>query len=368
MKNLQQSHILFAGPVPPPVTGQSFSFNETITIIDCKKKIVVNQNFEGEHLLIKYFITIFLFPKYLWLFLFRRIDLVYLTGTRSFQGSVKDMILISLAILFKKKIINHIHGADFKSFMDSLPRLYKRLVINAYRRIDCNVILLEKMRSEIEEFLDGRKLKVIANFYDPIFDTVGFDQKNNEHMVICYFSNLMFSKGILNVIEAFNKMDSRFSNVRLLLAGSYISDEYMTAKEIEEKVSAEINKNSRIISYGVLKGQEKVSFLSSANIFVLPSFYKSEAFPISVIEAMRSGCVLICAAHNYIKEIVTPEHGGLVPARDTDSLCTTMEYYLKDPSGMARISVANCNYAKANYSVSTYSNKINTLFQLILNS
>ena len=62
-----------------------------------------------------------------------------------------------------------------------------------------------------------------------------------------------------------------------------------------------------IFYHGPLYGMQKKDFLKALDIFVLPSFYASEAMPISIIEAMRSGCVIIATEHHYLPFLVGPD-------------------------------------------------------------
>ncbi len=366
MKLLKHYGILFAGPLPPPITGQSFSFVETVSVIDCKKKYVVNQNFEGKQTVIKWIKTIRLFPKYLSIFLFYKVDLVYFTSSRSYQGSFKDVLLILLSAIFRKKIVNHIHGANFKGFIDQLPPVYKRLVLFLYNKISIHVILLEEMRKQISPFVNMDKLEVIANFYDPVLDQYPLKNKNNEELTICFFSNVLYSKGVFDLIVAFNSLNSLYKNLKLKIAGKYMSDEYLSDEEVIMKLQAELDKNENITYLGVLTGKAKASFLASCHIFVLPTFYKEEAFPISMLEAMRCGCVLICSDHNYIKHIFSTKSGSLVKAGDTTEIAAVIKKYLDNPSLLKETAEFNIEYAKKNFSLHAYSILMNRLFESVI--
>ena len=46
--------------------------------------------------------------------------------------------------------------------------------------------------------------------------------------------------------------------------------------------------STRICYLGVVKGNEKSQLLFESTMFILPSYYPAEAFPISIIEAMRA--------------------------------------------------------------------------------
>lgn len=364
-KELKNATVLFVGPVPPPITGQSVSFQHTVDVIECKKKYVINQNLEGEKVIKKLFKTVSVVISYFWYFVTKKIDIVYFTNTRSVEGSMKDMVLIILSKVFKKKIINHIHGAELQSFISDLPMFYRNLVQWAYRQINCHIILLQGMSEQLSFLHNKALIKTVPNFYDPRLDGYGVQKFELGEIKIGYFSNLLFSKGILDLITAFKQLYISNPHLRLIIAGDFRSDEYMNEAEIRAKVKEAIRDNPAIEYRGDINGNEKAEFLCSIDIFVLPTFYKSEAFPISLVEAMRCGAVIITTNHNYLKSLVNQQSGSLVPVRDPAAIEREMAKYISNPLLRMKISHFNKDKARDYFSIAAYKKTMNNIFASI---
>ena len=82
---------LFVGPYPPPIDGHSFAF-QTIYDNYTYPKYIINQNFKNQKFKLLSAITILF--SYFKFFLRKDIDVLYLAGSRSVFGSLKDIILI----------------------------------------------------------------------------------------------------------------------------------------------------------------------------------------------------------------------------------------------------------------------------------
>ncbi|MEO6190182.1 MAG: glycosyltransferase family 4 protein [Saprospiraceae bacterium] len=360
---MKNKYVLFAGPYPPPVHGQSFAFKMAYDNYH-DYKILISQNLEERNNLYKIWLTKICIYKYLVTFLTKNISVVYLTGSRSRLGAFKDIVLIILAKGHGAKVINHIHAAHFNKFLNSLPTLVSTLYCSAYRKVDVFVCLLHDMKKEYKEFELSSRIEVVENFYDPIMDSSKEHELHiEEPIVISYFSNLIFSKGIFDLIEAFEIANSKYPNIRLQIAGSYGEDSYMSAVQVKEKLSKCLLLNSNIKYVGSKYGKAKIDFLQRSQIFVLPSFYSSEAFPISILEAMRAGNAIILTDHHYLAKLITKEQGIVIPASNIEALVQALASLIDDKERLLDMRRNNRVYSSVNYSMYKYSNRLNSIIQ-----
>jgi len=100
MKDLKS--VLFVGPLTPPITGQAFAFEAAYSNYT-GRKYVVSQNFEELNNYKKIVPTIISIAKIFFFLIFRNIDVVYFTGSRTLNGAMKDFFLITLSKILKKK-------------------------------------------------------------------------------------------------------------------------------------------------------------------------------------------------------------------------------------------------------------------------
>jgi glycosyltransferase involved in cell wall biosynthesis len=357
MKNTK--NILLVGPLLPPIHGQSLAFTRFIESVDKENKMVVNTNLEDKSKLCKILGT---FKTLLTIFfqsVFVKYDIVYFTCSRSFLGSIKDILLINLVNFKRIKIINHLHGSDFYDFLHSLPKWYQRVFFYSYDKVDTSIVLLESMKNQFIDF-ENMTIEVVPNFYDNELNKEL--EKNDENKIsLVYLSNIMKSKGIFELIGAFEKLSKSYENIYLNIAGGFIADEYMNIEEVKKEFYKKIKKNNSIKYIGKIFGEDKVRLLQKSDIFILPSYYKSEAFPISIIEAMRCENAIVTTRYKYLPEIVTNKNGILVEIKSVNSLIDGIECLFKDKEQLRTIKKYNGKYAKDKYSLEKYINNLNRI-------
>lgn len=352
-------NILLVGPLLPPIHGQSLAFTRFCESVDNKNIIVVNTNLEDKSKLCKILST---FKTLLIIFfksVFAKYDIVYFTGSRSFLGSIKDILLINLVNFKRIKIINHLHGSDFYEFLHSVPKWYQKVLFYSYNKVDTSIVLLESMKSQFIDF-ENMTIEIVPNFYDKELDKE-FEKKDESKINLVYLSNIMKSKGIFEFIDAFEKLSKSHENIYLNIAGGFIADEYMGIEEVKKEFYKKIKNKNSIQYIGKIFGEDKIRLFQKSDIFVLPSYYKSEAFPISIIEAMACENAIVTTNYKYLPELVSVKNGTLVEPKSIESLIDGIENLLKDKEKLRTIQKYNAKYAKDKYSLEKYINNLNRI-------
>ncbi len=350
----------FVGPLIPPVTGQSLAFSRFVESVPIKKKIVVNTNFENKTRLFKIFFTIKTLIILFFKILFSEYHSVYFTCSRSILGSIKDIVLINLASFKKKKIINHLHGSDFYDFLHNSPEWYRKILLKSYDKVDTSIVLVEGMKSQFRDFKNMR-IEVVPNFYDQELDNE-LIKKNNGRISLLYLSNIMVSKGIFELIDAFEQLTKKNDNIILNIAGEYLADDYMTIKQIKNKFEDKISQNNKIKYLGKIFGNDKIKLLQGSDIFILPSY--KEAFPISIIEAMASSNAVVVTSQKYISEVLTGKNGVLIQKGSVESLVNGIEFLINDKQNLKKIQNHNKQEAQKKFSKQKY---LKNLERIVIN-
>ncbi|MEQ9423183.1 MAG: glycosyltransferase family 4 protein [Cyclobacteriaceae bacterium] len=197
---------------------------------------------------------------------------------------------------------------------------------------------------------------VVANSYHHKFDFKEIEKNWDSGMIeVIYHSNIMASKGILLLLAAFQKLlKNGHLKINLTITGDFISDYLMNSDDIKARF---INKLTEIqeeypenIHYiGPVDLNQKVEMLNKSHVFVLPTFHKGEAIPLTILEAMRSGLYIITTDHNYLPEIINKTNGELIKPNDLDSLYTSLEH-LPSSTSLAEIGENNKVIASQIYS------------------
>lgn len=348
--------ILCVGPIYPPIHGQSLAFTRFYESIDKGSRLLINTNMKDAGKLYRIFVTIKTFLILILTILSNKIDVAYFTCSRSILGSIKDVILINFASFKKIKIINHLHGSDFYDFLHSSPDWYKRILFHAYSKVDTSIVLLESMKEQFKDFKE-MKLEVVTNFYDKELDRK-VEEKEKEKLNILYLSNIIKSKGILELINAFDELSKKHEHIHLNIAGNFLGDSYLSKNEIEDMFLKQISQSKKINYLGAVYGVKKIKLLQRSDIFVLPSYYKSEAFPISVIEAMACGNAIITTKYKYLPEVIKSENGILIDTHSPDAIKDALSELIDDNLKLRTMQSHNINEARENYSVDQYIKKL----------
>lgn len=347
--------ILLVGPLLPPITGQSLAFTRVYESFDSREIDLINTNLEKQSNMKKSLNTLFIIFKIFLKIFFKQYDTIYFTCSRSLSGSLKDIVLIQLASFKKIKIINHLHGSDFYDFLHSSPIFYKKILINSYNKVNTSIVLLDSMKNQFKDF-PNMNIEVIPNFYDDNLN-VDINEKNLEEINILYLSNIIKSKGIFELIEAFKNINKTY-NIKLNIAGTFVSDENMNQNEVKNRFY-ELIENEKNINYlGLVYGNNKIELLKKSDIFVLPSYYKSEAFPISIIEAMRCGNAIITTNYKYLPDVISEKNGFLVTTKSIDELAKAIERLILNKELLKQLQKTNIDEAKEKYSLEQYISNI----------
>ena len=352
--------ILFFGPMPKPITGQSIAFKDVYDNLS-SQRLLIDTTYFGKNKVLN---TLYALLKITYCFTFKRVDAVYFTCSRSKFGFIKDYFLILASHLTKTKIVNHLHGADFNDFVENSGFL-RNLVLQTYKRIDISIVLIDDMK---QDFIRFPKMKVFTvwNSYSNIFNSS--IEESKAPITILYLSNIMATKGVMEFLASAKEVLSNNYQVKYLIAGSFFSDEKESEISIKEMFYRELLKiqhifgKNRINYIGTVSGIEKVKIFQKSSIFILPTYYKTEAFPITFIEAMRTGNAIISTRHNYIPKIITYRNGILVDKKSINQLVTAQEKLIKNPTILETIQKYNIEYSKENFSPQQYISNIENIF------
>ncbi|MBC6907474.1 glycosyltransferase [Saccharophagus sp. K07] len=354
--------ILAIGPLPPPVTGQAKAF-EAYVLGTQKKCHVIDINYEG----FGHYKKIFKATKYLVRLLLlvfgKEFSVLYITNSRTVSGSLRDIAAILLFKLGarKRSVVVHLHGSDFSDFYSSQKGFFRFLLRCAYDKVDFGIVLTKGMVEQFEHF-PKIKVFVVSNYCED-FLPIGFsiDEKISnieaaQEINVLYMSNCIKSKGLCELVEAvvaFNEvaLNDGFRPIVLNIAGLPMADEYATEEEMRSFLSLF---NSEYIRYhGFVEGRAKAELYMDAHVVALPTYYKSEAQPLCLIEGAYAGNALLVSRHNYNEEMLKVLDGVLIDKRSVSSIVEAFQE-LQDVGRLSSICRVNYHRARANFSKIKY--------------
>lgn len=212
--------------------------------------------------------------------IFGRIDFIYLVCSRSTFGFLRDLPVLILGLVGKKVII-HVHGSD-------IVDLLKRPAIGVIARSvyqNCAIIIPSAHLEAPLRALGCKSVHVIENFAARTDDSVHQKLKERPGTSLLWNSNIMASKGIIELVNGAEIARSNGSNLHLVLIGKIIPDAEATYDELQSFITS-LEGKTWISYHGAVSHQKSIELLHQADIVALPSHYACECQPLAIIQAM----------------------------------------------------------------------------------
>jgi glycosyltransferase involved in cell wall biosynthesis len=174
--------------------------------------------------------------------------------------------------------------------------------------------------------------------------------------IVVALGRLVRYKGFDDLLRAMTKVDGH-----LLLIGNG------PLREELEALSRSLGIHDRVT---ILSGvADVVPYYHAADVFVLPSINRSEAFGLVQLEAMACGKPVINTALNSGVPFVSrnEETGLTVPPSDPDALAGAITRLLRDPDLRTRLGTAAKLRAQTEFNVETMARRTLSLYDTVLN-
>jgi glycosyltransferase involved in cell wall biosynthesis len=244
---------------------------------------------------------------------------IYLNVASSTQGLVRDSVAIKVMRLLAKgnRIIIHSRNGDFFRSRGILNSKLKRNVVRSSNAVICLSKRLIPDEKSLNALFDVQtlqgKLHIIPNTIDETLEQHMPFKTCQGRIRVLYFSNFLPEKGYLVLASAINLLhsDGLIDTFQFKFFGKW--------RTVEEKEEFRKLFSPTLISSGVVEisgpiwEREKAKQqYHEADVFCLPTQYKAEAQPRSILEAMANHCYVISTNHVSIPDMVLPGQNGIL--------------------------------------------------------
>lgn len=350
--------VLFLGPIPPPITGQSLAtkvFSEAllekhdVILIDINKSDFSSGGLAWRR--IKEVIQIVDRVR-------ReapRADAIYFTITESLFGNLKDLLIYLVCWRLLPRTVVHLHGgAGMIRLLHGPLGLMRRVNAFFLTRMATIIVLGDRLRRVYEGVVSSDKLRVVPNFADSEYQaaakTIDGKFSGSGPLRILYLSNLIEEKGYRLLRDAVKVIaNENPGSIELDYAGGFVTDGEKSA------FLASIVSTPFIRYHGIVYGDEKREILQRAHVLALPTWYPFEGQPICILEGYAAGCAVLTTDHSGIFDVFTPgENGWSVEKQSVSSIVDTLRKCLNARSDLVKIAHRNAALARKFFTTTQY--------------
>lgn len=363
-----KKRILYILHYPPPVHGSS------VVGLQIKESITINADYDARYINLGTSKSIDEIQKFTFNKIFsylsiliqvsknlitHRPDLCYLAITAEGVPFYKDAIIVLLIKLFRVKLIYHLHNKGVKNRQDKiLDDLLYRFVFK-----NTDVILLSSyLYPDIQKYVPLSAVHYCPNGIKTFENTIT-QEREDDHIEILFLSNMIKSKGVLTLLEACKILKERniYFHCTFIGGSGDITEEEFQEQVTEKGLDAFVN------FVGKKLGKEKTDLLAKANIFVLPTYYEKECFPLVLLEAMQANLPIVSTYEGGIPDIVEEGSTGyLVSQKDSASLAEKIALLIQNKKLRVDLGENGRKRYEQNFTLQHFEQKLTSILKQVI--
>jgi glycosyltransferase involved in cell wall biosynthesis len=336
------TRVVFFGPLPPPINGMAAVNERVLSLLYQRsaKVCVIDTSRKSDeslmHVVVKRIYATIVSPLIL--------AISYLRGYRKVYLSLNDGlgIMIMIPFLLLCRILNlevYIHHHSFKYIVNKSHLVSIITLISG--PLSTHIFLCQCMLEQFSKRYGGRfKNYVIPNTVahppEPM-DKVA----ENRPFTIGLLSNLTIEKGLGDFLQLL----AQCPDIRGVLAGPILGS-------VENDLYIEAAKllGDRLIYLGTVHPNKKSEFFEKLDLFVFPTRYKTEAYPLVLLESLSHGVPFSSWERGCINELSNLNSSIVIPS-DNDFVfemkkilsCGEKRQRIKEKKLIARIEGEDLN-------------------------
>ena len=272
-------------------------------------------------------------------------------------GWPKHVMFALVSKMFGAKVILHIHG-HYKLCKEMFPKTKLRRFIftpkTAFNLADHIFTLSDGFTNNILACYPGKKVTTIYNCIMMAKYLDANKKVRGERVVVSYIGRLEKRKGIRELLDVVERVSKQRNDITFKIAGIGPEKQYVEDWICHSAAS------SALEYLGFISEEDKIRLLRETDIFVLQS--TNEGNPISILEAIASGCAIISTPVGSIADVVFHMRNGLmIEPEDPDALHKAILQLCEDRRMLERMQRENLTY-RSRYSMEKMSENIAEIY------
>lgn len=308
--------VLVVGPSPERSKGGMATV--ILEIIEDKElneqiEIDVFESFIDGSLLKRFFYSIYAF--FLFCFTKKNYD-IYHIHAASRSSTFRKGYYVKKVKKWNKKIILHIHGAQYIEFYNEISNRKKRKVIDILKSSDMVIALSNNWKKKFDKLFNLKNCVVLENGINNCkLKEADVDLTDENRHCFLTLGRLGQRKGTYDLVESIKLVKDKVPDVVCYLAGD---GDIENIKNLVMKYKLENN----IVVVGWADFNKKIELLKKVATVILPSY--NEGLPMSILEGMACGKMIVSTTVGAIPEVVKKENGILVKPGDIVGLANAI--------------------------------------------
>ncbi len=221
-------------------------------------------------------------------------------------------------------------------FLEGLIEPYKtqakELIREKIQDVDALIVTSDYYADFMSQYLQLSREKIHKVYLGITLDGYGLMERRDQRpLVIGYFARICPEKGFHLLVDAFHKLWLKHGagSIRLHAAGYLGKKDEPYFKEQVQKMQ-QWGIHDAFDYAGEVDRLGKLAFLSSVDIFALPTVYR-ESKGLSVLEAMANGLPVVVPNHGNFPEYIEKSGGGILcEPESVDSLVQSLDQLISD--------------------------------------
>lgn len=348
------NRILVIGPSPTKSKGGMATVIQGIITdseLNSKQTIELHESYADGNVLFRLMFSIVAFIRFM--FIYDRYELFHI-HMASYGSTFRKGYYIRFLKKRNKKVILHVHGAEYLSFYNNLSESKKKKVKGIWEASNVVIALSEEWKRQFELLFNHKKIVVINNGIDTEQYAKGkccVDKANHNFL---FLGRLGKRKGAYDIVSAVEKVHHEYPEILVYMAGD--GEVNQVRNLVDEK---KLGENINVV--GWIDFEKKIDLLKKVGTVVLPSY--NEGLPMTLLEGMAAGKAIISTDVGGIPELVEDNQNGIIiHPGDVDALCQAMCKVIKEKEFVQECSLNNLNKIDNHFSRRKMHSEINNLF------
>jgi len=359
--------ILILAQTPPPFHGQSVMLNELVKAKWkwCEKKFIrldFSDSIEN--------VGRFSIKK-----IFRLVKIIFRIYKESRRGKIgiisyppapaqripfyRDLIILAVARRLTKKIVFHFHASGFDNISKKFSRLESFLAKKIYSNPDAVIVIYNQKIREVK-WIKPKKVFIVPN---GVADHFIKKSARSSMIRILSVGQISKEKGLLANLDVSRRLKNKGVNFTWIYMGDWISK---STKKIAMKFIRDNCLENNIEFVGVKTGSKKWDEYSRSDIFCLLTKYECEIMPLTILEAMMMGKIVIATTRGAISIMIADKKTGfLVENKNPKKIVGIIREVSSNEKLANTISKSARESYKKNYTLSSHLRKIENIYKNI---